>query len=455
MKSTFARCAYALLLCALPVACSTNSSQNGPTDGTQSSGLDGNGNGATAPLPSNNNSVLDPNTTTSSTPISGDAGIVVAPLPTVLAPYTGELAGPDKAYMLVGRFDGSNPNVLRFSLANSKLGATFTGSSLSVSLADSGVDRYAIQIDALPPAIITTAPSPTPTVYPIATNLSADVHTVWLVKITEFNEQNQEDPNFRTGVGSFYGFGLAPGGALGKPPLPRPNLIVTIGDSGFTGYGADAPDSNCKFAPRTQNALKSVPAKLAATLDAEVINVSGSGKGIAASAYDPGNDNNQLPALWLKAVPPSSAPPYSFPPLPVRVVVLQGGSDDLVGDYGSGVLASASVFVAKYTALLADIRSRYPAAIIVGTITPNAIKTDKSNLTAVIGQAVQARNAAGDANVYAFNYFSADPLGPQDYASAAAVSALGFGCQGHTSEKGAIYLADKLAAFVRSKVATP
>lgn len=402
---------------------------------------------------------LNPCTTTGSvvaaTGQAVPAGITAAPITTNAnaVPYVGTTGGPNNAFTLVGRFDAANAQAPRFSLPNSKIGGTFTGDTLSLILNGDGTDYLSVIIDNGAEHVIATAPTTAMTTYPVASGLGAGSHVAWVIKRTESDEQSQVDANVSSGALAFGGFALATGGAMAAPPAPRSHLVIALGDSGFTGYGVGqliTPDQNCVYTPATQNALLSVPAKLADLLGAEIINVSQSGKGIAASAFDPGNDNDQLPALWQMAVPPSSTPAYAFESLPVDVVLLNGGSDDLVGVYGAGVIADSNVFIAKYTALLADMRAHYPTALIVGIVTPNAIDTDKTILTTMITASVAARAAAGDARVYYFDYFTQDPNGWTSYNDADAALNLGHGCQGHPSDAGGAFLAGRLATFLRA-----
>ena len=395
------------------------------------------------------------NTATSSSDAAGQQPAIGMPLAgnANSIPYVGALGGQGNAYRFVGRFDLSNPHAVRFSLPNSKFGATFTGDTLGLMLTGDGTDFLSVIIDNGPEHVVATAPTAAMTLYPVATGLGAGPHTAWIIKRTEAYEVSQVDPNAHTGTLSFGGFALSPNATLGAPPAPRSHLVVALGDSGFTGYGVGQLTTDtvtCVFTPNTQNALLSVPAKLADLVGAEIINVSASGKGVAASAYDPTNPNNQLPAMWQMVVPFAKTPAYNFEPLPVDVVLFGGGSDDLVGDYGKGAFADTNVFIAKYTALLADMRAHYPSAIILGIITPSAIDGDKVALTQAITAAVNARIAAGDSRVFAFDYFAQDPNGPQSYADADTALGLGRGCQGHASDAGAAFLAGRLADFLRA-----
>ncbi|KAK4684796.1 hypothetical protein P7C73_g5370, partial [Tremellales sp. Uapishka_1] len=59
--------------------------------------------------------------------------------------------------------------------------------------------------------------------------------------------------------------------------------------------------------------------------------------------------------------------------------------------YAAGALPSMSIFAARYTALLANMRSHYANALLGAIITPNAIDTNKALLTQGITAAVTAR----------------------------------------------------------------
>lgn len=444
--------------CSILAPACTNKS-NAPSDAAPSTGAAlGTGAGAA------NGNTTTPAGSTSGEVAQGAQGTVVGPpLPTptgtpAATPYVGTVSGPGNAYTFVGRVDTSVPALPRFSLPNSRVGGTFTGTSLGLLMTGNGSDSFSVVIDNGAEIVVTTAPTTAMTLYPVTQTLADGNHTAWITKRTEAREQSQLDPNVRTGAITFGGFSLAPGASMGAPPAPRSHLIITIGDSGFTGYGAGqliTPAQSCVFTPATQNATLSVPAKLADLLSAELINVSASGKGIAASAFDPANPNNQLPAMWQMLVPPNKTPVYPFEPLSVDAVIINGGSNDLVGNYGVGVIADLNVFISTYTALLADIRSHYPTALIVGLVTPNAIQSDKATLTQTITQAVAARTAAGDSRVFVYDYFAQDANNWQSYNDADVALNLGHGCQGHPSGAGAAFLADRLATFLRLKQAAP
>lgn len=410
---------------------------NGNTPAAQQPGAVGNGNIAApaAPAAAGGNQV----------------GPATGVTPGGRVPAIATLAGPNNAYVLVGRFDASNPAAIRFSLPNSRIGATFSGTSLGLSLAGDASDGLAVQVDGGAPVVVFLRPSAVPVTYPVVTNLAPGNHTVWITKRTESYEVDQNNRTVRTGTVTFAGVVLDASASLGAPPAPRGHLLVVLGDSSTTGYGVDQLQvgaSKCVFSPNTQNALLSVPGQLADLLGSEVMNVSASGKGLVQSAYDPTNPE-QLPALWLKTVPPAAAPAYAFPALDVDAVLLSVGSDDLLGDYGKGTITDPTIFVTKYTAMLSDMRGHYPQAVLVGLINPNAVDSDKTTLTSLITQAVASRNAAGDPNVFVFDYFAADPNGYKSYNDADAGMGLGHGCQGHASPAGSLFLAQRLASFLR------
>ena len=440
-----------LLSCGLTVACgSGHTTQSGDTGsgsqpaagGGNSTTTDGTGGGGSQ----NTNQLI---------PATGDANQVAGSPNAAAATAIALAGGPNNAYTLVGRFDATVPTALRFSLPNSKIGVQFSGSgNAALLLSGDGTDLVGVTVDGGADVVVITSPNAVAIPYPVATGLAPGTHTLWLTKLTESYETSQSDANVRTGQLTFGGLQLDAGAQVLGPPAPKGRLIAFLGDSSTTGYGVgqlQSGNSTCTYTPQTQDANLSVPGQLAALFDAEVINVSASGKGVVQSAYDL-NNTDQLPSLWQKAVPPAASPNYTFPALAVGAVFISAGSDDLVGAYGSGTITNEALFVSTYVALLAEMRGHYPQALLVGIVNPNAIDTDKSTLTRLIDQAVSQRNAAGDANVMAYDYFAGDANNWQSYNDADAALGLGHGCQGHASPKGSLFLATRLAAAVRAKL---
>lgn len=361
--------------------------------------------------------------------------------------------GPNQSYFLVGRLDTSNPNFAKMSFLGSRVGVRFSGTSLALVAADTGYDLLNVYIDgATTPQVLTLAPSTTPQTYPVTSTLAAGEHIAWFSKRTEAWQKDKVDTTKTTGAISFYGVTLSSDGNLLKPPAPKKRLIEAIGDSGCTAYGVDqanTSDSPCSYTVGTQNADESLFAYAAQALDAELVNVSTSGRGIYNS-YWIQTLGEQLPYFYTQTVSPNPSPAWNFTSYVPDVVVVDGGGDDLFGDTGVGAFPDTNAFLTTYTKLLTDIRGHYPQAFIVCALSAGASGNDKITLGGAIQQVVTARNAAGDPNVAYFEFFTGNPNGWASYSDAGGT--FGYGCEWHVSAKGAQFLGQRLAAFVQTKL---
>jgi hypothetical protein len=325
---------------------------------------------------------------------------------------------------------------------------------LSVTLSDTGTDMFNVSIDGVPQTTLVSSPNSVPQTYSIASGLASGTHTVWMTKRTEPYQADKVDLTKLTGTTTFYGFTLSPDGAFQAPPLGRVRIIEFLGDSSCSGYGVDqlvaANANTCVYTIATQNADASVPAATAATAEAEVINVSASGRGIYTSQYDPNDLTNQLPYLYKETVPPAASSVYGFDQYVPHVVVINGGGDDVFGDAGNGNFPDPAAFLSSYTGLVTSIRGHYPNALIVCAVGSGTFGNDKILIANAINQVVAARAAAGDTNVTAYDYFAGSPNGWSTYGDVAI--SLGYGCEGHASTAGSKFLGGQLGAFIKTKM---
>lgn len=338
-------------------------------------------------------------------------------------------------YTLVGRFQMTNPNTARFDWSNSSIGATFTGTSLAVNIADEGTNWYGgtTPVQNLYDVVIdgNTTPQILQIVkdqnqYPLASGLAPGNHTVWLHKRTEA----------QIGISDFSGF-VTDGNFL-QPPAPPTRNIEIVGDSGDTGYGADANVTTanmCTFTAATENADFSYPQLLANQLNAALTNVSFSGKGITTNLA-PG-DTVTLPMLEQYTVAGDGNVKFQSKGNQ-DVVLIDAGGDDLQGPWGSGTI-NTTLFVSSYVQLIQTLRSQEPHAIIIGSVTAGAGGNDPQTLGAVIQQAVTQVNQAGDPNVF---YFAFQPYD----------GSVGYGCDYHPNHAGAALIAGEVAPFIKSKL---
>jgi lysophospholipase L1-like esterase len=364
------------------------------------------------------------------------------------------VGGDGNRYTFVGRFDMANPNAPRFSFLGSKIGVQFTGTSLAVSVADTGYDYFNAVIDGGPAIIVPSQPSTGPQTLPIASNLPPGKHTAWLSKRTEASQRDKVDTTRAAGVVTFNNFVLGPDGAFLSAPAPKPRLIEALGDSGCTGYGVDQLMHNgadaCNYTLATQNADATVFAFAAQACDAEVVNLSASGRGIYDSQYNPNNLKSQLSYVYQMTIAPNAQPAWGFTGYTPDVVVINGGGDDVFGESGRGAFPDPAAILSTYTQLLANIRSHYPKALIVAAIGAGAFGQDKVTISTAIQQAIAARAAAGDTNVTFFDYFNGSPNGWSSYSDAAGT--FFYGCEYHASAAGSKFLGDQLATFLKAKL---
>jgi lysophospholipase L1-like esterase len=371
-------------------------------------------------------------------------------------PNTFTNVGPvgEAHYTFVGRFDSADPNAVRFSFMNSKIGVQFTGTQLAVRLADTGFDMFNVVIDGAAPIVLAAQPNTVPQLYPVAAGLTAGTHTAWMTKRTEATQRDKITPTHATGAVRFAGFVLGADGTFLPPPAAKARLIEALGDSSCTGYGVDqtvhSSADACNYSIATQNADASVFAFAAQALDAELVNLSTSGRGIYTSQWDPNDLQNQLPSIYKWTVSPNPTPAWSFTGYTPDVVIINAGGDDVIGTAGNGALPDPNAFVQIYTQLLADIRAHYPKAQIVAALGSGLFGQDKVTITNAINLAIAARTAAGDTQLSLFDYFGDKPNGWTTYADAGAT--LLYGCEGHASTAGSKFLGEKLAAFLRTKL---
>jgi hypothetical protein len=380
-------------------------------------------------------------------------------------------------YTTIGRFYAANANALQFALPASQIGGRFTGTSLAVKFADTGYDYFDVILDGntwvstsfsatggcLPVAqaqainsnanavtgCVRSVPATTPQTYVIATNLSPGNHTAWLIKRTEMY---QGTGTSAVGQSTFYGFVLDANATLLTPPKANTRRIDFIGDSGFTGYGAGQLMHNandyCDFTPANQDAAASVPYLTGQLLHADAINVSSSGQGVVDGVYD-SNPNHLLPVLYEEILPPAASPAYAFT-TQVDVVVIAGGGDDLNGASGSGSFTDPNAFVAGYASWLEKIRAHYPNALLVCTLTSGAQSADITTLGGALQQAVQMRKTAGDTKVVYYSFFM-NETSFTTYTDIASKCSFYYGCKYHPSPAGALWLANRLATFIRGQ----
>lgn len=293
-----------------------------------------------------------------------DAGADAAPVPLATIHY-------------VGRFDTRDPAGPRFAWPGTGIAATFEGTGIKITLADTGANVVVVVVDGGAPATVATS-GPART-YTLASNLPARQHTLTLTKRTEAS------------FGVLQLIGLAPdGGALIPSASPFARRIEYVGDSLTCGYGDLGDGPACPFTADTEDETVAYGGVAAAALAAEPSVIAYSGKGMYRDYRSLTTD--PMPVLFDRALPDDPTSAWGFTAPPPDVVVINLGSNDFAhGDPGPP-------FVLGYAAFLEQLRRRYPEAHVICALPP---MTDPERAIAAgyLQGVVQRARAAGDARV--------------------------------------------------------
>ncbi|MBS2012578.1 MAG: hypothetical protein JST00_06820 [Deltaproteobacteria bacterium] len=349
-------------------------------------------------------------------------------------------ASPDSgpsvpALRFVGRRDETDPQQPKFGWSGSRIIARFNGTEANVTFEETPlftpqpnptywdviVDGARTNAIALDPGVKT---------YSVATGLAPGVHTIELYKRTEG----------RVGITQLRGFAF-PGGAL-LAPAPAPSRrIEFFSDSTSTGYGVECTSSTETFTSATQNERRGYAGLVAQELGADHHNVSISGKGIFWNLNR--GEADVAKDVFVRTLQGGAAD-WVFTRFVPDVVWMMLGSNDYDTGNPPGPPAYDDVKNA-YVALVALVRSKYPAAHIFLATAPNlnddypvgyAARTNVRNASAA---AVAARAAAGDTKVYAYDFTRSDYPGDQT------------GCGFHVNLAKSRSMADEAKAQIRAK----
>ena len=290
-------------------------------------------------------------------------------------------ASLEPAVHFVGRMDTSDPAGPRFAWSGTGVVASFSGTTLTLRLDDSGTNQFTVVLDGeLAPTLVTTAG---PNDYVLATDLAPGTHRIEVYRRTEAS----------FGPTQFLGFDFGADGEL-LPPPPVSRRIEIIGDSVSAGYGNEGV-LPCGFSADTENHYLTYGAIAARALGAELSTVAWSGKGVVNN-YD-ADVNEPMPDLYGRTLPQDPTSTHDFAIQP-EVVLINLGTNDFSTDGDP----STEQFATGYAALLTRVRAAYPDARIIGTVGPLLAGEDLAAARAGIAAGVEAFVAAGGGNVRAW-----------------------------------------------------
>ena len=281
---------------------------------------------------------------------------------------------------VVGRTTPGTMGGQRLSWAGTNFHARFSGTQISMQLADGGnKNEFAVVIDGDVTKVATTDGT---TTYSLATGLEDTTHDIVVWRRSESYYNPSE----------FIGFtGFSEGGALLAPAPAPERRIEIIGDSITVGYGNEGTQP-CSANQSNGNNYVSYGSVAARMLEADLVTIAWSGIGMYRNYDQAGPSADAMPARYDKIIPTDSgAPTWDFSKYVPQAVVINLGTNDYStrGDPGQP-------YVDAYIGFLNRVRDNYPDAYIFCLIPLSAA-------TANVNAAVDALKADGDEDVEAFD----------------------------------------------------
>lgn len=319
-----------------------------------------------------------------------------------------------RTFRSVGPIDGTTQTGTLLSWPGSMVTTNFKGSRLDAIIADGGNAMLDVEINGV------TTPMTLESgrfAYPIIDDVEGD-YDVRLV----LRGERTVSPIL------FAGFDPHDGTLEIDPPSDLQMLV--IGDSISTGYGVEGESQDCKYSLETQNANLAFGAVAGRLLDADVTTIATSGRGLTRNWR--GDDRPTMRAIYNSLV--LSEPSAISQDIDMGVVVIHLGTNDFAhSDPGVG-------FDHNYEDFLVRLRADHPDALLVAGWGPMGATDTYADALGSIKGAVEARNAAGDADVR-FVEFANAPDGQT------------YGCDYHPSIDTQYYMGTVLAATISEALA--
>jgi hypothetical protein len=319
----------------------------------------------------------------------------------------------------IGRVDTSDAAGARFAWSGTGVVARFSGSELAVRM--NGAQQYTVLIDGeLQPKLTTTGGTDV-----LASGLAAGEHEVEIYRRTEANQ----------GESQFLGFELGAGELLAPPAAPERRIEI-IGDSISAGYGNEGANRSCPFSADTENHYLTYGAIAARNVEADLVTVAWSGKGVVCNyGDDPASCTDPMPVYYGRTLPNRADSMWDFSRFQPQAVVINLGTNDM------STLSDPSEpeFTSAYVDLLTRVRTAYPDALILCTVGPLLNGADLTTARAYIAAAVQQRVSAGDTEVQTFE------LAPTNASD-------GYGCDYHPSLRTHEIMAEALTSTLETEL---
>lgn len=271
----------------------------------------------------------------------------------VMATETMEVRPDCQAIRYVGRFTDD----FRFGWSGSMVETDFTGTDVSaiLELEDGREAGMTVVVDGQETFVLL---APDQRVYPITTGLvPGNKHRLVLFKRSE---------GF-TGTVRFGGFTTSADGIFSRPPA-RAHKILAVGDSITCGYGNEASREEEGNTVRNQNGYMSFAAIAARALDADLMMVCWSGKGMCRNLDETNDRVNTIPVLFEQTLP-SGGGKWDQGRFVPDVIAINLGTNDM-GQRGGKAPLSKDDYVDAYVKFIARLRAVAPDSEIILSIGP-------------------------------------------------------------------------------------
>lgn len=196
--------------------------------------------------------------------------------------------------------------------------------------------------------------------YTLASHLTPGVHTVEIFKRTEAAPYGEI---------KFGGFILSSGAKI-EHLAPKRRKILVIGDSITCGFGNESKSPNHINGLRIENGYMSYAAIAARRVDAEIMMICWSGRGLYRNYYINHDRQGTLPELFDRTLPLEAEPKWNQRNYIPQLIIINLGTNDLNTDEGRKASLTPREFLSTYDKFLNHLHNLFPHAKVLAAIGP-------------------------------------------------------------------------------------
>jgi lysophospholipase L1-like esterase len=281
------------------------------------------------------------------------------------------LAANDPAIRYVGRFSDD----VRFGWTGSQIETIFTGSELSAVLEITSGQKAGVTavVDGEEKRIVVTAGQK---IYPLISGLDpGKPHHLVLFKRSEGS----------IGELRFGGFIASKDGEFSAPPS-RPHKMLVIGDSITCGYANEAAGPKEGNTVENENGYMSYAAIAARELQADLMMVCWSGRGLYRNRNVGDDTTGVLPSLFEQTLPKSAVPAWDHSRFVPDVIAINLGTNDMNTEKGQKEPLKKEDYIGAGVAFIQHLRALYPGVKIILSIGPMEFEPVQSWLPEIAAQ---------------------------------------------------------------------